>query len=235
MWTHGRGCPFSPAMLHTRGNLVLRVSSIASTRRYVASGRSPPPPPGGALEADPQASWVMGHTAKAVAKGRMTEKSAAYFQTILGQFPEMREVVKVAKDQVGDQDPEKFSAFQQRMYGEAVSRKASEVAAKSLGKALKEQDDLREINEGRPTGENYWMESGAGLHSVDVPPTVKQDIFDAMRQDRPKDSPAFGIQDSNQGSQRAADALLGGDMIAAHQRGDAPRPPRRMSIPKAPE
>ena len=74
-------------------------------------------------------------------------------------MPEFREIVQVAQDKIGDQDSEKFTAYQQRMITQAVSVKASEVASNSINKVLKEQTDMATMNDGEATGENYWMES----------------------------------------------------------------------------
>lgn len=171
---------------------------------------------------DPHASWVASHSQRAVDSGRVSPEAAAYFQSIIGELPQMRPVVQTAKDHIGDQDPERFSAYQQRAYAEAVSRKAMSVASTTIQKAMKEQDDIRSMHEGQSTGENYWMESGVGLNSMDVPPEVKEDIFDAMKRDRPKDSPAFGVDDPNPGSPTAGERVLSGEMMRMVERGEKP-------------
>jgi len=183
-----------------------------------------PPPPGmGALMRDQQGEWLDKMSERAVEKGRLSPQAAAYFKSSLNMMPEFREIVDVAKDKIGDQDPEKFTAYQQRMVSQAVSVKASEVASKSINKVLKEQSDMSAMDEGEPTGENYWLESPMGLASTEVPPDVKDDILASMQKDRAKDSPAFGIDDPNVGSQKAADMVLEGKQLEQALHGSGPK------------
>lgn len=156
---------------------------------------SPPPVAAAAPPAvDADGAFLQRHMGRALEKGRLTNESANYFQRSFGAFDDVRPAVSMARKHIGDSDPERWTSFQQQQFSNMMAAKCGEIAALRLQKAYKEQQDMKQLGEdGRATGENYWMEAGESLLSADVPAHVKEDIIADMQSDRQKDSPAFAV------------------------------------------
>lgn len=130
-------------------------------------------------------AFLQKHVARAIEKNRMTPSGGNYLLSLMDKMPELREVALKAKSQIGDQDPERFTQYQQQQFGEILGMRSSEILAKKMGKGLEEQQTMQRYAEhGEPTGENYWVEGGDGMVSLDVPPELKDDIHEEMKKER---------------------------------------------------
>lgn len=130
-------------------------------------------------------AFLQNQVRRAVDKNRISAASANYLQSMLATMPHMKEAVAVAQQHIGDQDPERFTQFQQQQFVDRLSLKCSELTATTISKGIKEQEALRNFGQsGEATGENYWVEAGSTLTSFDVPQVVKDDIVDHMQRDR---------------------------------------------------
>jgi hypothetical protein len=171
------------------------VALLGRSVRHAGSSSPPGPPPGKAVAADDLDSFMSQHMGRAIDKDRMTPEAANYFADMMGRHTnEARPMMQMARQALGDQDPERFTAYQQQQFGKAVSDKGAGMAADKLAKAMKEEQGVKDLGtDGKPTGENYWMENSA-FGDPSVPGDLKDEIFEDMRRDRPKDSPAFDTE-----------------------------------------
>ena len=160
-------------------------------------------PPTDALAVDEQGQFIKKHLSRATAKGRLSPKAAKYYEESFRRFHEMRPLVEMAKDHVGDQDTELWTNYQQQQFNNLMGDKAGEIAAIHLQRVYKEQQEIKEFAEkGTPTGENYWIEAPATLLNPDVPYELKQEIWEDMIKDRPKDPMEAAREEAERQEQR---------------------------------
>jgi len=137
-------------------------------------------------------AWVQDRIDCRVAAGRQSPEAAAYFKSILKDLPEFDQCLKEAQRLTQGQDPERFTLYQQRQYTERLSTFMGEVASKRLREAHTEEQHTNQfMQEGKPTGEAYWLEAGAILSAPDVPNYLKDEMLGEMRNGRRSGSPAF--------------------------------------------
>lgn len=137
-------------------------------------------------------AWVQDRIDCSVAAGRQSPEAAAYFKSILKELPEFDQCLQEAQRLTQGQDPERFTLYQQRQYMERLSTFMGEVASKRLREAHTEEQHTNQfMQEGKPTGEAYWLEAGAILSAPDVPNYLKDEMLGEMRNGRRTGSPAF--------------------------------------------
>ena len=144
-------------------------------------------PNSGTVSEDAAGQWLDRAIDRNVASGRQTQQGADYFRTIASR-PELRRLVVDLHQMVGGHDPEQLSAHQRKTFGDIFDLKATAFASDKLTKALNEQSGVkRYMEEGTPTGENYWIEAHSVLSSPAIPSYVKDQVFEDMKRDRPSD------------------------------------------------
>ncbi|CAG9572408.1 conserved hypothetical protein [Leishmania major strain Friedlin] len=126
---------------------------------------------------------------------------------------DFRQCLLEARRLMGGQEPEKLTRYQQGQFADRLGNYMSGIASDKLRRAhAEEQSTKRYMQDGTPTGENYWFEASNTLSSPAVPGFVKDDILKDMQRERTAKSPAF-VQPAEEEQLTAND-----DDYAAHVR-----------------
>ncbi|TPP53302.1 hypothetical protein CGC21_3395 [Leishmania donovani] len=165
------------------------------------------------LQLDDTDEWILSLVQRSVEGGRQSQEAADYFRSIMHDESDFRQCLLEARRLMGGQEPEKLTRYQQSQFADRLGTYMSGIASDKLRRAhAEEQSTKRYVQEGTPTGENYWFEAGNTLSSPAVPGFVKDDILKDMQRERTAKSPAF-VQPAEEGQLTAKD-----DDYAAHVR-----------------
>ncbi|CBZ25533.1 conserved hypothetical protein [Leishmania mexicana MHOM/GT/2001/U1103] len=126
---------------------------------------------------------------------------------------DFRQCLLEARRLMGGQEPEKLTRYQKSQFADRLGNYMSGIASEKLRRAhAEEQSTKLYMQDGTPTGENYWFEAGNTLSSPSVPGFVKDEILKDMQHERSAKSPAF-VQPAEEEQLTAKD-----DDYAAHVR-----------------
>lgn len=136
--------------------------------------------------------WAKRITATAVEQERQSPASAAYFEKLVDDLPELSGCLEEAHRLMNGNEPHALTRFQQSQVVERLSAHTSGVASERLMQTRREESSARRFTQdGTPTGENYWMEAGNLLASPAVPGYVKDELLKDLQGSRSEQSPAF--------------------------------------------
>ncbi|EPY38298.1 hypothetical protein AGDE_05631 [Angomonas deanei] len=131
---------------------------------------------------------------RAVREGKTSPKAMEYFKSIADGHSDFTDVLKETQTMVDGQDPQSFTNYQYKLYSQRISQKMAKVSSERLLRTHSEETTTKQhVQDGTPTGENYWYEAGKSLSSPGVPPFIKDEVIEEMRQSRKADSPAFDV------------------------------------------
>jgi hypothetical protein len=138
-------------------------------------------------------AWLKERLQRTKESGRISSEAAAYYESVFKDCKEAHPLFELAQTMVGTQDTSKWSNFQQQQFSEVIGNKHGELCATNTQKIIKEAQEMKDWQEqGKPTGNNYWIEGADTLLNPDLPPEMKDEAFEDMKRERPPDSPAWG-------------------------------------------
>ncbi|CCW61213.1 unnamed protein product [Phytomonas sp. EM1] len=151
-----------------------------------------PSSPASLSNGDDTRAWFARQAEQSVVRGQNSKEAAAYFHDMLDDQPELVQFLKEARLLLRDQDPAGLTPYQRGLFLDRFGQYAAVKVSQRLQRARREEEaGKRFTQEGRPTGDQYWLESGNTLSLLEVPNYVKDEILKDMCKDRPEDSPAY--------------------------------------------
>lgn len=143
------------------------------------------------LSRDDTRDWLARLFNRCVTDAQLQQQAADYYLTVYDALPPLiQDSLREMRQEFGEQDINKMTKFQiQQIVTRVIDRCTDRLSVAFQEKKAEAEGLQRMKDEGKPTGNNYWFEVPE-LMDPEVPGFLKEEIFEAIKKDRPANSEA---------------------------------------------